>query len=62
MSEKSEAAARMIIVTLEELVRIAEDGELPMLAYMLTLALEEAKARHGSEGALSENIVPLFRN
>ena len=33
-----------------------------MLAYMLTLALDEAKARHGSEGALSENVVPLFRN
>lgn len=62
MSERSESAARMITVALKELVRIADEGGLPMLSYMLGMALIEARAQGGGDESLSDNVVPFVKN
>ena len=63
MSEKSESAARVITVALKELVRIAEEGDLPMLSYLLGLALAEATAQEGgSDAVASSNVFPFSKN
>ncbi|TBW32601.1 hypothetical protein EYW49_21920 [Siculibacillus lacustris] len=63
MSEESESAARVITVALKELVRIANEGNLPMLAYMLDMALVEAKAQEGSSAQQTASVISLdFRS
>ena len=63
MSEKSESSARVITFALKELTRIAEEGNLPMLAYLLEIALIEARAQGGEAGSdPNDNILRLVRN
>ena len=59
MSEKSESAARVITVALKELVRIAEEGDLPMLSYLLGLALIEAKTQQAGEESPTATVIPF---
>lgn len=61
MSEKSEAMASAITSSLEELVRIAEENDLPMLSYLLSMALAEAEANRRPKPATAPNIVRLPR-
>ncbi|TBW32261.1 hypothetical protein EYW49_22375 [Siculibacillus lacustris] len=61
MSEQSESAARVITVALKELVRIAEEGNLSMLAYLLDLALIEARAELREQGAEAIGILSFTR-
>jgi len=59
MSEESESAARVITVALKELVRIADEGKLGMLSYLLGMALTEAKAQAKEGAAVQANVVPF---
>lgn len=59
MSEESESAARVITVALKELIRIAEDGKLPMVGYLLGMALAEAKAQAKEGDAEQPNVIPF---
>ena len=59
MSEESESAARVITVALKELVRIADEGKLGMLSYLLGMALQEAKAQAKEAAAVQPNIIPF---
>lgn len=52
----------MITVTLKELVRIADEDGLPMLSYMLGMALIEARAQGGGDESLPDNVVPFVKN
>ncbi|MCE1237099.1 MAG: hypothetical protein LWW93_12180 [Hyphomicrobiales bacterium] len=61
MSEKSEAASRVITVALKELIRIAEEGGLPMLSYLLELALVEARTQGEENEPTPSNVIPLTR-
>lgn len=58
MSEESESAARVITVALKELIRIADEGKLGMLSYLLGMALTEAKAQ-AREAVVQPNVIPF---
>ena len=62
MAEKSESAAREISVALAELIGIAENGGLPMLAYLLDMARVEARAQAGDTPPRPANILPFKPN
>lgn len=59
MSEESESAARVITVALKELVRIADEGKLGMLSYLLRMALQEAKAQAKEGAVVQPNVIPF---
>lgn len=59
MSEESESAARVITVALKELIRIADEGKLPMLGYLLGMALSEAKAQMHEAPSEEPNVIPF---
>ena len=48
MFEESESAIRVNTVALKGFVRIADEGKLPMLSYLLEMALIEVKAQEGT--------------
>lgn len=62
MVEKSEQTAREISVALTELIRIAESGGLPMLAYLLDMARVEARAQAGDTSLRPANVLPFKPN
>lgn len=62
MVEKSESAAREISVALTELIGIAEDGGLAMLAFLLEMARVEARAQAGDTSPRPANVLPFKPN
>lgn len=62
MAEKSESAEREISVALTERIGIAENGGLPMLAYLLDMARVEARAQAGDTPLWPANVLPFKPN